>query len=82
MPTNNTQAGIEQAANIQGKYVSTVTVTNGVIDIEYGNSAHQVISGESIELTPDTSQAGSVQWVCASANNDIENKHLPAACRS
>jgi len=82
MPTDNDEAGLAAGADIKGKYVDNVTVSTGVIDVEYGVSAHAVIDGFSIQLTPDTSAAGSVQWVCASANNDIENKHLPASCRS
>ena len=82
MPVSNTEAGLEAATNIVGKYVSSIDAAGGTIVVTYGNSAHQVISGSSIELTPDTSQAGSVQWICASAGNAIENKHLPAACRT
>ena len=81
LPTNNSQAGLEAAGNIQGKYVSQVAVSAGVITVTYGNSAHQVISTQTLGLTPNTAQAGSVQWVCASAGNAIANKHLPAACR-
>ena len=83
MPTGNAQAGLELAANIQGKYVALVTVgnKNGVITVTYGNSAHQVISGATINLSANTSKAGSVQWICLSPANSIQPKHLPAACR-
>jgi len=82
MPVDNNEAGLAAAAQIQGKYVALVTVTNGEIDIEYGNSAHATIAGQAIQLTPDTSAAGSVQWICASAATQVANKHLPASCRS
>ncbi|MCH8943771.1 MAG: pilin [Proteobacteria bacterium] len=83
MPTTNSMAGLADAADIQGKYVAQVTVgANGEIDIEYGNSAHATIAGQAIQLTPDTSAAGSVQWVCASAATQVANKHLPASCRT
>ena len=81
MPADNTEAGLETASNIQGKYVASVSVSSGVIEVTYGNEAHQVISGATLQMTPSTAQAGSVQWDCASAA-DIENKHLPAACRT
>ncbi len=82
MPTGNTQAGLAASGAIQGKYVGSVAVGNvdGVITITYGNSAHAVINGENITLTADTTQAGSVQWVCATGGT-IAAKHLPAACR-
>jgi len=81
MPTTNAQAGLEAAANIQGKYVSLVTVKAGVITVTYGNSAHQVIQAKSITLSPDTTKAGSVQWICDSPLGVVADKHLPAACR-
>lgn len=79
-PTNNTQAGVEAAANIQGKYVSSVSVVDDVITIQYGNDANVQIFGETVTLTADTTTAGSVKWVCASGGV-IQDKHLPAACR-
>jgi type IV pilus assembly protein PilA len=83
MPSDNAQAGLEAAGNIQGKYVATVTVGNadGVITVAYGNDAHAIITGQTITLTANTAAAGSVQWVCDSPAAAIADKHLPAACR-
>ena len=82
MPTDNLDAGLSSSSAIQGRYVESVAVGNqdGVITVTFGNDVNQVISGETITLTADTSDPGSVQWVCASGGV-IENKHLPAACR-
>ena len=80
-PTTNTIAGVELAGNIQGKYVSLVTVANGVITVTYGKDAHAYIFGDTIRLTPNTAVAGSLQWVCDSESASIADKHLPAACR-
>ncbi len=83
LPADNATAGLAANTEIQGKYVAQVTVTTGVIDVQFGNDAHSVISGQAITLTPDTTNPGSVAWVCASAAGpEIENKHLPAACRT
>jgi len=83
LPVDNSTAGLEAAGQIQGKYVSLVTVSAGIISVTYGNSAHTVISGQTIELTPSTAAGvGSVQWICDSPSNAVANKHLPAACRS
>ena len=82
MPVSNTQAGLEAAGNIQGKYVSSVDAAGGTIVVTYGNDAHNLIQGDTIQLAPVTAQAGSVQWVCTSPGQVIENKHLPAACRT
>ncbi len=81
MPSNNATAGLAAANQIQGKYVSLVTVAvGGEITVTYGNSAHTVIAAQGITMTPDTSLSGSVQWDCA--GDGIDNKHLPAACRT
>ncbi len=79
-PTNNAEAGVEAAANIQGKYVGSVTVVDEVITVLYGNDANAQIFGETITLTANTSTVGSVRWVCASGGV-IQDKHLPVACR-
>ena len=79
-PSNNAEAGVEAAANIQGKYVSSVIVVDEVITVQYGNDANVQILGETITLTADTTTVGSVKWVCASGGV-IPDKHLPAACR-
>ena len=82
LPVDNATAGLALAGEIQGKYVATVTVATGVIQVVYGNSAHAIITGAQLTLTPDTTAAGSVQWLCATGAPVIENKHLPAACRT
>ena len=82
MPTDNLEAGLAAQGDIQGKYVDEVLVTDGVIAVRYGNSAHQVIDTMHLELTPNTLRPGSVMWDCATAGTEIANKHLPAACRT
>ena len=79
-PDTNADAGVSAANEIVGKYVSAVTVgTDGLITVAFGAGAHDLIVGDSITLTPETN-AGSVEWECASSN--IDNKHLPQACRN
>ncbi len=81
-PSDNAQAGLSAANTITGKYVVTVTNTNGVVEVDYGFSAHTILAtGGLLQLSALTS-AGSVQWICKSDGNTIANKHLPAACRT
>ena len=82
MPDDNDIAGLADPDEIVGKYVATVEVTDGLIVVEYGGDAHNIIDGMTIELSPITVNAGAVAWACSSAGNEIENKHLPAACRT
>jgi type IV pilus assembly protein PilA len=83
-PATNTAAGLSTTAtDISGKYVLSVTVTNGLITVAYGpgTDAHAILSGGSLDLSPITN-VGSVEWVCrANAGRTIAPKHLPAACR-
>jgi len=78
-PSDNTGAGLPtQGTDINGKYVDSVTVTDGVIEVEYGGDAHAILAPLSLIMSP-VAQTGSVVWVCRS--DDIADKHLPAACR-
>ncbi len=83
-PADNTTAGLEAAANIEGKYVSLVTViAGGVITVTYSNvapqSANLKINAATLLMTP-TDNTGSVSWAC-SKGNLLQDKWIPAACR-
>jgi type IV pilus assembly protein PilA len=84
-PTNNSTAGLAAAATINGKYVSSVTVANGTITVAYAQAAaNSNIRASTLTLTPVVLAAnlGSISWVCASPAQAIQNKWLPAACRT
>jgi len=78
-PSDNTEAGLEAAANISGKYVASVGAAGNVITITYGNDANFVIIGQTVTLSA-ADNLGSIGWVCASGGV-VQDKHLPAACR-
>jgi type IV pilus assembly protein PilA len=80
-PPDNSTAGLADAAEINGKYVSAGTVgnANGVITVTYGSGANAKIAGSDLLLTAGNTGGGSITWTCSSA--DIESKHLPASCR-
>ena len=78
-PTNNVQAGVSAAADIEGKYVESVTVgASGLVTVLFGNEAHALIDADTLLMEP-TNNTGSISWACTSTT--IDNKHLPAACR-
>ena len=81
LPGSNAEAGLEDAANISGNYVLSVTVgANGVVTVDYsGPEANAQLVGDLLTLTP-TTNAGSVQWECA-AGAGMLPKHVPSACR-
>ena len=84
LAADNATAGLEASGNIQGNYVKSVAVANGVITVTYESSdpqkANQQIDEGTLTLTPNTANAGSVDWDCSSSS--LSNKHLPAACRT
>jgi type IV pilus assembly protein PilA len=83
-PGTNTLAGIEAAANIEGKYVSGVQVAGlGVITVTYSATAPQSANANidtlTLTMTP-LDNAGSVSWTC-DGGAGLLDKWLPAACR-
>ena len=86
LPTDNDEAGLATNTDISGRYVTQVGVggdgsgVDGEIQVTFGNEAHPFIDGDTVLLTPDTTNAGSVVWECTSPS--IQNKHLPADCRT
>jgi len=78
-PSDNSAAGLAAANEIVGDYTAQVAVSDNVIQIQYGNSAHPQISGQSITLTGADAD-GSVSWTCASGGA-IDDGNLPHNCR-
>ncbi|EMT2025774.1 pilin [Neisseria gonorrhoeae] len=64
-PKNNASAGVaSSAADIKGKYVKSVTVTNGVVTAEMLSSGvNKEIKGKRLSLWARR-EAGSVKWFC------------------
>ncbi len=88
-PTSNAIAGLESNTNIQGSYVSQVTVTgtatNGIITVRFennatGQSANAKINGATLVMTA-TDNAGSVSWACT-GDAILVDKWLPPVCRT
>ncbi|EMT4645223.1 pilin [Neisseria gonorrhoeae] len=78
-PKNNDEAGVASSGEIKGKYVESVTVTNGVVTAEMkSDGVNKEIKGKRLSLW-GRRQAGSVKWFCgrpvqranvAAANDD------------
>lgn len=82
-PTSNTEAGIANATDINGKYVQKVEVkAGGAIEATMkGTDVSKDIQGGTVTLTPTTQTAtsGSYVWTCTSS---VKDKFLPATCRA
>ncbi|ENX0032584.1 pilin [Neisseria gonorrhoeae] len=64
-PKNNASAGVaSSASDIKGKYVESVTVTNGVVTAKMLSSGvNKEIKGKRLSLWARR-EAGSVKWFC------------------
>ncbi|HFA1911833.1 TPA: pilin, partial [Neisseria gonorrhoeae] len=63
-PKDNTSAGVASASDIKGKYVESVTVTNGVVTAKMLSSGvNKEIQGKKLSLWAKR-EAGSVKWFC------------------
>ncbi|ENS6032302.1 pilin, partial [Neisseria gonorrhoeae] len=95
-PENNDSAGVASASKIIGKYVKSVTVTNGVVTAQMKPSGvNNEIKDKKLSLWAKR-ENGSVKWFCgqpvkrdagagadavADAKDGIDTKHLPSTCR-
>ncbi|ENS8573947.1 pilin [Neisseria gonorrhoeae] len=90
-PENNDKAGVASPSDIKGKYVKSVTVTNGVVTAQMNPSGvNNEIKNKKLSLWARR-QDGSVKWFCGQPvkrgddavtdANKIETKHLPSTCR-
>ncbi|ENS5824351.1 hypothetical protein GOU21_002177, partial [Neisseria gonorrhoeae] len=63
-PENNDSAGVASASKIIGKYVKSVTVTNGVVTAQMASTGvNKEIQGKRLSLWAKR-QDGSVKWFC------------------
>ncbi|ENW6102480.1 hypothetical protein GOS15_001921, partial [Neisseria gonorrhoeae] len=63
-PKDNDSAGVASPSDIKGKYVESVTVTNGVVTAKMLSSGvNNEIKGKKLSLWAKR-QAGSVKWFC------------------
>ncbi len=74
-PADNVEAGL--AAAISSKYVASIEVTAGVIDVEL-QGIHANVDGKTITLTPDFADESRVDWACTFSG---DAKYVPANCR-
>jgi type IV pilus assembly protein PilA len=94
-PADRAAAGMSaNATDTFGKYVVSVEIDNGVIEITYGNDVNAAVNTDTVTLAPFTTAPNSVTWVCGYANSvggtalgnssattSLDARYLPAACR-
>ena len=80
-PLSNSSAGVATPISIKGNYVTSLTVTSGLIAIIYAQTkTNSAITGGQLLLSP-IATGGSTQWTCKSGSPTIASKYLSSACR-
>ena len=97
-PAGRIEAGMSpNATDTKGKYVVSVDIVNGRVDVEFGNEAHVEIQGDKVYFTPYMKDGGSFIWRCGNAPEplnaevltgavhlppEVEDRYLPSSCRN
>jgi len=67
-PADRAAAGMSLApSDSGGRYVSTVNIVDGRVDVTFGNQVHADIFGNTLSFTPYASVSGSIVWRCGAA---------------
>lgn len=95
-PRNNSAAGLPSADKIVNNFISALSIEDGAIQIEFGNSANGLIRGKILTLRPaivEDTPIVPVAWVCGNAaspgkmtvkgrnKTNIAARYLPINCR-
>jgi type IV pilus assembly protein PilA len=84
LPADNQTAGLPAAASIASKYVTSVTVNNGVISILFSGQlgGTPTMNAQTVTLEPSTANAGSITWTCKIGGDTTRYKYMPSECRN
>jgi len=67
-PAGRSEAGMTAPpTDTQGKYVASVDIDDGRVEVTFGNDAHQDIQGLKVSFTPYMAPSGSIVWRCGAA---------------
>ena len=95
-PENNALAGLPEPEKIIGNYVSSVKITDGVIDITLGKRINKNVAGKIVSLRPAIVKDAPrvpIAWIQGYAsvpkgmtvigtnNSNVLARHLPVYCR-
>ena len=88
------QTNLTGTSTAGSKYVSSITVTGGTIQITYGAQVNQKVNTSVLALEPYTNANNDVIWICGGASNGglttsatavtttVPPQYLPVACHS
>lgn len=95
-PKTNSEAGIPEASQLLGNYVSSIELADGAFHITMGNKVNKHLNNKVLTLRPvvvSGSPTSPFSWLCGNSKpvtgmvavgdnrTDIDRGFLPAACR-
>lgn len=96
-PADNAAAGLPVPEKVVNNYISALSVKDGVIQITFGNRAHNLLKDKTLTLRPavvEDAPVVPVTWVCGNAigpdkmmvkganSTNVPNAYLPTGCRA
>ena len=79
-PADNTEAGLDDAADISGNYVESVAVSGAAITALFSSTdAHSNLHGGEMTLTA-VDNGGSIAFACTSTGSTDITAYLPSSC--
>ena len=79
-PADNTEAGVDDAADISGKFVESVAVSGAAITALFSSTdAHSNLQGGEMTLTA-VDNGGSIAFACTSTGSTDITAYLPSSC--
>ena len=83
LPVNRAEAGLSpDATETSNNYVKSVAVTNGRLDITFGNNASPTIADAVLTLTPHIGLENTLTWSCGrAAATTVPERYQPDYCR-
>lgn len=97
LPPDNAGTGLPSAEKIVNNFINSLSVQNGVINLTFGNRAHNAIIGKTLTIRPavvEDAPVVPVTWVCGNAlgpdkmtikgenKTTVPNHYLPLGCRA
>jgi len=78
LPLDAPATGIDETAHklLAGRYVESLAVANGRIDITFGREASPAIASETLSLTPFETVDEHVVWICGNESPGVGLKPL------
>jgi type IV pilus assembly protein PilA len=80
-PANLQEAGVASAggtsADKQARYVQSIDVTDGTIQIVYGKDVNAKVDGLELDIQPMVNVNGDVVWVCGNADDPTNASAVP-----